>query len=135
MLVASGMNAGDPGHPIGAPWYYYPLMLPFLISFMYIPASIGAMICVLVVSWLPRRRRQFMIIGIVVILAVMGWIGWTAFDIDRQVFSSGWIRDLGDKMAFTQQRFLPSYWLCAGLLEAEQNQLYPELIVQHGRKV
>ncbi len=87
MLVASGVNAGDQGHLIGAPWYYYPLMLPFLVSFMYIPASIGAMICVLVVSWLPRRRRQFMVIGIVAILAVMGWIGWTAFDIDRQFFS------------------------------------------------
>jgi ABC-2 type transport system permease protein len=130
MLVASGVNAGDPGHHSGAPWYYYPLMLPFLVSFMYIPASIGAMICVLVVSWLPRRRRQFMIIGVVLILAVMAWIGWTAFDIDRQVFSSGWFRDLGDKMAYTQQRFLPSYWLCAGLLEAEQNQAYAEFMIQ-----
>lgn len=130
MLVASGVNAGDPGHPLGAPWYYYPLMLAFLVSFMYIPANIGALVCVLVVSWLPRRRRQFLIMGIVVILAIMAWIGWSAFHVHPQVFSSGWFRDLGDKMAYTQQRFLPSYWLCAGLLEAEQNQLYPELIVQ-----
>lgn len=130
MLVASGVNGGGPGSHLGAPWYYYPLMLPFLISFMYIPACFGAMVCVLVVSWLPRQRRQLLIIGGLIVLVIMGWIGWTAFDFRAEFFSAGWFRDLGDKLAYTQQRFLPSYWLCAGLLEAEQNLIYAELMVQ-----
>lgn len=129
MLVASGMLIKDPTH-LGAPWYYYPLMLPFLISFMYIPACFGAMVCVLIVSWLPRRRRQLMICGGIVFLLIMGWIGWSAFDVSSSFFSQGWFRDLGDKMSYTQQRFLPSYWLCAGLMQAETSQPLAGLDVQ-----
>ncbi len=129
MLVASGMLTKDPPH-LGAPWYYYPLMLPFLISFMYIPACFGAMVCVLIVSWLPRRRRQLIICGSIVTLLVMGWIGWSAFDMSHTFFTTGWFRDLGDKMSYTQQRFLPSYWLCAGLMQAETSQPLAGLDVQ-----
>ncbi|MGC4005378.1 MAG: hypothetical protein QM811_20565 [Pirellulales bacterium] len=113
MLVASGVN-------VNAPWYYYPLMLPFLIAFMYIPASLGALFCVLIVSWMPRHRLRLLWIAVAILLMLMIWIAWSALDIDRRnAFSPGWFKALGDKLRYSQQRFLPSYWLSTGLLEAE----------------
>ena len=56
MLLAYGIVAETP-------WYYYVLLLPFLVSFVYIPVAIGAILCLLVVRVSrpppghPRRRR------------------------------------------------------------------------------
>ena len=39
-----------------APWYYFALLLPFMTAFVYIPGSIGAILCLVVVHHVPRIR-------------------------------------------------------------------------------
>src|SRR3990170_4796304 len=41
MMIAYGIVAG-------APWYYYALLLPLIISFVYIPSSLGAICCLFI---------------------------------------------------------------------------------------
>ncbi len=41
----------------GTPWYYYVLLVPLIISFVYIPSGVGAICCLFVIHKLPRLRR------------------------------------------------------------------------------
>ena len=50
IMIAYGIVAG-------APWYYYVLLLPLIISFVYIPCGIGAICCLLVIHKLPNLRK------------------------------------------------------------------------------
>ena len=47
MLVAYGVEAD-------APWYYFALLLPFMLAFVYIPGGIGAILCLIIVHRVPR---------------------------------------------------------------------------------
>ena len=49
MLVAYGLVAE-------APWYFFAMLLPFLVAFVYIPGGIGALVCLVVVHRLPKGR-------------------------------------------------------------------------------
>ncbi len=62
MLVAYGAQAH-------APWYYYALLVPFMLTFVYIPGSLGAILCLLLVYRIPRIRQNWLV-GIVVIVMV-----------------------------------------------------------------
>ena len=37
------------GVVVAAPWYYYVLLPPFVVAFIYIPVAIGAILCLFVV--------------------------------------------------------------------------------------
>ena len=53
MLVASGVV-------IQAPWHYYALLIPLMLAFLWIPATLGAILCLVVVDRLGRMRRRVM---------------------------------------------------------------------------
>ncbi|MDX1963527.1 MAG: hypothetical protein SFX18_10260 [Pirellulales bacterium] len=124
MLVAAGVSTD-------APWYYYALMLPFLVSFLYIPVGCGALVCVLVVYFLPRRRMLVLVGAIAIFLGYLVWVSWSALAVDQQDFTSrAWWANLGERLQYTEQRFLPSYWLSAGLINAQNQQSELDLATQ-----
>ena len=69
MLLAYGIVAE-------APWYYYVLLLPFLISFVYIPVAIGAILCLLVVRSFPDHRLAILVGAGVVVAVGVAWMAW-----------------------------------------------------------
>ncbi len=54
MLLAYGIVAD-------APWYYYALLLPFVVAFIYIPVAVGAIICLWVVRRIPDNRLAVLV--------------------------------------------------------------------------
>ena len=44
-----------------APWYFYALLPLFFIGFILLPASLSALVVLLIVNFLPRRRKQVLI--------------------------------------------------------------------------
>ncbi len=114
MLVAYGLVHN-------APLPYYVLMLPFMVSFVIIPATIGGMLCVTLVRWLPRLRLHVLSLAAAIVLCLGGWVGWSAFsqnDADR--LTTSWFEQAFSRLAVTEQRFLPSWWLTSGLIEASR---------------
>jgi ABC-2 type transport system permease protein len=112
MLVAAGVV-------VGAPWHYYALLLPFMLSFLYIPAALGAILCLLIVDRLGRIRwatvRWVAAAGIVGLL----WLGWSVLNGGQSdLLTPRWFQELSSRLSFTENRLLPSWWLSAGLLEA-----------------
>ncbi len=112
IMIAYGIVAG-------APWYYYALLLPLIIAFVYIPCSIGAIACLLIIYKLPGLRR--LIVGataLVVILATVPSIWQTIHAPQSVLFGAKWLDETMHRFRFTQSDWLPSSWITAALLEA-----------------
>jgi ABC-2 type transport system permease protein len=112
MMIAYGMVAG-------APWYYYCLMLPYIIAFVYIPSGIGGLCCLLIIYKLPRLRSVIVGGAALVTCAVAIRSVWlTVSGPQTRLFGSEWFQETLHRFRFTQQEWLPSSWLTGGLLEA-----------------
>ncbi|MBN1394720.1 MAG: hypothetical protein JW959_06825 [Pirellulales bacterium] len=102
-----------------APWYYYAMLVPFIVSFVYIPVSIGAIICLFVVRRFPDNRTGVLAGGF--LLLAVGGI-WTVWELmtgpSNDLLTLSWIQEILGRLRFTDQRLLPSWWLSAGLLDA-----------------
>lgn len=112
IMIAYGIVAG-------APTYYYLLLLPLIVSFVYIPSGVGAICCLFVIHRLPNLRR--IIVGglaIAVIAMVVPPIWRTLNSPQSRLFGTEWFQETLHRFRFTEQEWLPSTWLTNGLLEA-----------------
>ena len=107
-----------------APWYYFALLGPLILSFVYIPCGLGAIACLLVVYFLPRLKKAVIVL---IVLAIVGFIGrslWLSFDGPQaQLFGAVWFEQTVERFQFTEKKILPSSWLSSGLLEAARPSL------------
>jgi ABC-2 type transport system permease protein len=110
-----------------APWYYYVLLLPLIISFVYIPCGIGAVCCLLIVHRLPHLRKMIVAGAAVAVLAAVAPLVWQTIDNPQsRLFGNEWFQETLHRFRFTQQEWLPSTWLTSGLLEAARQ---PSVVV------
>ena len=101
------------------PWYYYVLLLPFWVSFVYIPVAIGAILCLLVVRQFSRpppghpRRRRGRGGG------RRGLDGGGSCDASPgDLLTPGWFREISGQGSISDYRLLPGWWLTTGLVDA-----------------
>jgi ABC-2 type transport system permease protein len=112
MLVAYGVVAP-------APWYYYAILVPLMVAFVYIPAGIGAIACLLAVRCFPGGRTRLLLLPMAVVVALMAWFVWSlGTGRQSELLTPGWFREMIGRLEFAQHRLLPSWWLSTGLLEA-----------------
>ena len=120
MLVAYGIVRG-------APWTYYLLLLPFMVSFALIPSSLGGMLCMAAVFWLGRLRVHALAILLAVMAVGCVWLGWSL--LGSAVTAGGtaaWFDTVIARLSIAEQKFLPSWWLSSGLIEAARWRELPE---------
>ncbi len=111
MLVAYGIVAR-------VSWYYFALLLPMLISFVFIPAGIGAILLLLVMRLFPRNRTHVMVAGGALVLAFALWYFWSLFtQRESDLLTPRWFQDMLGRLQLTEQKPLPSWWLSSALLE------------------
>jgi len=112
MLVAYGSVRG-------ADWPYYAVILPFMVSFAVIPATVGAILCLLLVLWMPRLRSQVLPLAVAVVCVAALWFGWTmAGRPPGEAQPATWFQQTLSRLSITEHKLLPSWWLSSGLLEA-----------------
>lgn len=118
MLLGSPMLLAH-GLVFRAPWHYFVLLLPFIGAFVCVPATIGAILCLLTVRLLPAARMHAVGIAAFLFLGTMGYFGWRTMTADNQdMMSFTWFQDVLARLQYAEQRVLPSWWLSSGLLEA-----------------
>jgi ABC-2 type transport system permease protein len=118
ILIAYGL-VGD------APWPYYVFLAAFFFGFVLVPGSVGAILCLLVVNFLPRRRRQFLVLSL---LLLGGLLAWWVVGVVRA--SGGAVQSGGHealnrllgRFAFARGALVPSDWVAEGLKAAMQGQ-------------
>ncbi len=121
-LLASPMMVAY-GLVVKAPWYYYAYLPALMISFAYIPCSIGAIACLILISRVPHLRR--IIVGAIalVVVAIAYSSIWHTLDIDNaDLLGTAWFKQTFQRFEFTRGEWLPSTWLSNGLLDAARRQ-------------
>ncbi len=116
LLLAYGMVAQ-------APWYYYAMLAPYLLAFVYIPAGLGAILCLLVIYYLPNNRL-WVLGGLVLLFIGVGcWYAWSLTrGPESNLLTPTWFMELMGRLQLTEQRLLPNWWLSAGLIESSRNE-------------
>lgn len=105
-----------------APWYYYLMMFPLVLSFIYIPAGIGSVLCLLIIYIMPGKRRLVVFVISGLLLAAGYWLVWTLIKgPESDLLTPIWFQEMLGRLQFTQRRLLPSYWMSSGLLEAARD--------------
>ena len=120
MLVAYGVVRGSP-------WTYYLLLLPFMVSFVVIPATLGGICCMSAVAWLGRLRVHALAILVAVVCVGAAWLGWSLIgSVAVGGGTSEMFETVLSRLSITEQKFLPSWWLSSGLIEAARASERPE---------
>ena len=120
MLVAYGVVRGSP-------WTYYLLLLPFMVSFVVIPATLGGICCMSAVAWLGRLRVHSLAILVAVVCVGAAWLGWSLIgSVAVGGGTSEMFETVLSRLSITEQKFLPSWWLSSGLIEAARDSERPE---------
>jgi ABC-2 type transport system permease protein len=109
MMVAYGINAQ------AAP-AFYGMFLLYLIAFVMIPGSLGAVAAVLVANVFPRSQKLVVALGVLVLLSFLAVLGYSAARTPGVALSSDWLGGLLGRLAFSQHPLWPSRWMSAGLL-------------------
>ena len=109
MLVAYGVVRDSP-------WTYFALLLPFMIAFVVIPATVGGICCMAMVAWLPRLRLHALSIALAAACVAALWLAWSALSSVRaDSMSAAWFEQTFSRLAITEQKLFPSWWLSSGL--------------------
>ena len=112
MLVAYGVVRHSP-------WTYFALLLPFMVSFVVIPSTIGSICCIAMVAWMPRLRVHALTACLVAMCGLGLWLAWTSLSsVKADSMSAAWFEQTFARLAITEQKLLPSWWLSSGLIEA-----------------
>ena len=112
MLLAYGMVTK-------APWYYFAYLLPLMASFAYIPCTIGAILCLLLIYRLPNMRRIAVGVVALAIIVVAYQSIWKTLEFsDTEFLGNSWFKDTLKRFRFARGEWLPSTWLSNALIEA-----------------
>jgi ABC-2 type transport system permease protein len=115
MLITYGMVCG-------APWYFYALLPLFFLGFVLLPGSLGALLALLVVNFVPQRRKQVVAAGVAVVVVLLAvWV----YRIVQASPSELWQKETREAvtrllghLAFTRSLLAPSHWVSLGLRRA-----------------
>src|SRR6266478_2794615 len=106
------------------PFYYYLFILLFFVGFVLIPGSLGALGCLLLVSFFPRRRKQVLTAVLVLIVVGMGFwlLSLRPANLD-EALNRDFVERLLAQFSFAQGPLSPNHWMTRGLQSAARGQL------------
>jgi ABC-2 type transport system permease protein len=115
VLVAYGL-VGE------APWHFYLFVSLFFVGFTLLPGSFGALLCLLVVNFIPRQRKVLLLVAafvaVIIAAAVVQQIYWVARHepLERESNSR-----LLNRINFARSVHMPSHWVASGLRSSARN--------------
>ena len=116
MMVAYGLTVRD------ASWAFYLAALAFLLAFVLIPGSLGAIAAIAVAVLLPRRRKTALAALVGVVTAAVAAFGVRVWKTPGDALSSEWMDALVGRLAFSRHPLLPSRWVAAGLIRVARGE-------------
>jgi ABC-2 type transport system permease protein len=110
ILVAYGISYAE------TPWYFYALLPLYCLGFVLLPGSLGALICLLVVNFMPHRRKQVLALGALAVFALLVWWLYRLIRSTEGEFGSrDWVNQILSELALLQGVLLPARWMAEGL--------------------
>jgi ABC-2 type transport system permease protein len=111
-----------------APWHFYLFLPPFFLGYTLLPGSLGALLCLLVVNFVPRRRKQVLLLLIVVLLGLTGlWLFRLIRESRPPSPSMEALTEaasiLLNRASFANAAAMPGHWVARGLQDAGSGNL------------
>jgi ABC-2 type transport system permease protein len=111
LMVAYGLTAR-------APAAFYVLFLAYLLSFVLVAGSLGAIAALAVANVFPRRQKAVLAASVAAVLGIALAIGLRLWRTPGDALSGDWLGSVLNRLAFCQNPLWPSRWMSAGLLAA-----------------
>ena len=117
ILIAFGLVAE-------APWSFYLFLPLFFVGFVLLPGSLGAILCLLIVNYVPRRRRELLVVATVAVaLAATVWVWKVMTDVRTESFDREGVNRFLDWFSFARSTLAPTHWVASGLRAAARGDL------------
>src|SRR5262245_37447498 len=114
----------------GVPWYFYALLPLYLLGYVILPGSVSAAGCLLLVRYMPRNRKQFLLlVGLVIAALGAFWLYRIGLGIRKSFVSSG--RELDDLIGqfdLLRSGIAPSHWMTRGVMAAARDDFAGALV-------
>ncbi|MGE3807853.1 MAG: hypothetical protein AB7K24_24580, partial [Gemmataceae bacterium] len=108
----------------GSPWYFYPLLILYFVGFVLLPGSIGALICLAIVNYVPRRRKQVVAATIVIGLGLLSFWIYSIWPRNvQQTDLPDFFQGLLAQLAYARGPLAPNHWMSRGLIAAARGDL------------
>ena len=104
------------GLTVKAPAAFYGMFLLYLLSFVLIPGSVGAVAAITVANVFPRRQKTVLALSVAGVLALLVILGVRLWRTPGDALSGDWLGSMLNRLAFCQNPLWPSRWMSAGLL-------------------
>jgi ABC-2 type transport system permease protein len=121
----------------GVPWYFYALLPLFFTGFVLVPGSTGALLCMLIVNYVPHKRKQVLLAAGLVVLVLGSFWCYRVLRSARHVLDgepgADALEQLLGQLTFAQGPLVPSHWMADGLAAAARGEMiaaaYPLALV------
>ncbi|HEV3436859.1 MAG TPA: hypothetical protein VG122_05845 [Gemmata sp.] len=114
----------------GVPWYFYALLPVFLLGYVLLPGSVSAALCLLLMRYMPRNRRQFfLLVGLVVVALGTVWLYRVGIGFKKSFASNGReLNDLIGQFDLLRGGIAPSHWMTRGVMAAARGEIVGALV-------
>ena len=102
----------------GTPWYFYPGSMVLMLPYLLLCASAGAIAAVLIAYWLPRNKKQAMVLlgsATVTVLAIVLVRNWGLLEPDS-MFTEAWLAQVIERAGIESSTVAPHIWVARALL-------------------
>jgi len=106
------------------PLVYYILLPVFLIGFLLLPGSIGAIACFLIVNVTPQRRKQVLAITVTALaVSLVAWLYFLLSEVKNPRAARDGLQWLDAQFAYARAAMMPSHWMTRGIQAAARGDL------------
>ncbi|MGL4463623.1 MAG: putative ABC transporter permease subunit, partial [Planctomycetia bacterium] len=115
------------GLQVDAPLHFYAMAMVFFLAYAVLPGSVGALLCLLVVTFTPKRKREALAVLVAGCLAAGGYLGFQLWTSAKSAgLTRGWVNGLVRQLNVSNLPFLPSHWISKGLLASSHADEFQE---------
>jgi ABC-2 type transport system permease protein len=110
------------GLRIKAPAAFYAMFVIYLLMFVLIAGSLGAIVAIVVANVFPRRQKGVLAAGIITIVVLFVGLAVRLWRTPGDTLTSDWLGNVQNRLAFCQNPLWPSRWMSAGLLASARGE-------------
>ncbi len=108
----------------GVSWAFFALLPFFFVGFILLPGCLGALACLLVVNFVPKRGKQLALAaGLLVVVGSAAWVYRAAAAARVQPESREVVNQFLGRLDVSQGILVPTHWMTRGLQTAGQGYL------------
>jgi ABC-2 type transport system permease protein len=110
------------GITIKAPAAFYAMFVIYLLMFVLIAGSLGAIVAIVVANIFPKRQKGVLAAGIITIVVLFVALAVRLWRTPGDTLTSDWLGNVQNLLAFCQNPLWPSRWMSAGLLASARGE-------------